>query len=158
MSRPRSPRLAAVALLPVGLLGIAGCSQAVAMTPASGSNDPACAEVMVRLPATLDGQDRRWTDAQATAAWGAPATVLMTCGLDAPGPSDLPCDTAGGVDWLIDDTDAPNYRVTTFGRTPAVQVYLNADEVSSRTVLDALGVAVQQLPEDGHSCSERPTS
>lgn len=136
--------------------GLSGCSATVAMTPASGSNDAACAAVTVRLPDRLDGQDRRWTDAQATAAWGSPTTVLLTCGVAAPGPSTLPCQSAGGVDWLIDDSAAPNYRFTTFGRTPAVEVYLDYDVVSARTVLDALGQAVQQLPADGSACTERP--
>ena len=44
------------------------------------------------------------------------------------------------------------------GRTPAVEVYLDYDVVSARTVLDALGTAVQQLPADGSICTERPTS
>ncbi len=142
----------------VGMSALTGCSATVAMEPASAANDPACAAVTVRLPDTVDGQDRRWTDAQATGAWGSPTRVLLTCGLDAPGPSTLPCQSAGGVDWLIDDSEAPNYRFTTFGRTPAVEVYLDYEVVSARTVLDALGTAVQQLPSDGSECTERPAA
>lgn len=140
------------------VLTLVGCSSTVSLDPAAGANDPACAAVTVRLPDAVDGQQRRWTDAQATGAWGDPASVILTCGLDAPGPSELPCQTAGGVDWLIDDSDAPNYRFTSYGRTPAVEVYLDYDVVSARTVLDALGTAVQQLPSDGSACVERPDS
>lgn len=138
--------------------GLTGCSATVAMAPASGSNDPACAAVTVRLPDTVDGQDRRWTDAQATGSWGSPTTVLLTCGLAAPGPSTLPCQSVGGVDWLIDDSEAPNYRFTTFGRTPAVEVYLDYDAVSGANVLSALATAVQQLPSTGSECTEKPAA
>ena len=124
------------------------------MTPAKGANDPACAAVTVRLPDTVDGQQRRWTDAQATGAWGTPTCVLLTCGLVAPGPSTLVCQTVDDVDWLIDDTDAPKYRFTTFGRTPAVEVYLDYDVVSGRDALSALSSAVQQLPTDGRECTD----
>ncbi|WP_292832502.1 DUF3515 family protein [Microbacterium sp.] len=156
MFRLRSSVLLAAAV--VFASGLTGCSATVAMAPAEGANDPACAAVTVRLPDTLDGQGRRWTDTQATGAWGTPTAVLLTCGVEAPGPSPLPCESAGGVDWLIDDSEAPSYRFTTFGRTPAVEVYLDYDVVSARTVLDALGTAVQQLPADGSVCTERPAS
>lgn len=139
-------------------LGTAGCSATVTMTPAKAANDPACAAVISRLPATVDGQQRRWTDAQATGAWGSPASVLLTCGLDAPGPSTLVCQTVDGIDWLMDDSQAPKYRFTSFGRTPAVQVYLDYDVVGGRDVLSALSTAVQQLPTDGRSCTDRPSS
>ncbi len=140
------------------LVSLTGCSGAVAMTSASASNDPACAAVTVRLPDTVDGQERRWTDAQATGAWGTPTTVLLTCGLDSPGPSTLVCQTVDGVDWLIDDSDAPKYRFTTYGRTPAVEVYLDYDTVSAYNVLGALATAVQQLPTDGRECTEQTDS
>lgn len=139
-------------LAAAGLLS--GCASTVSTTPAKGANDPACAAVTVRLPDTVDGQQRRWTDAQATGAWGTPTSVLLTCGLEAPGPSTLVCQTVDDVDWLIDDTDAPKYRFTTFGRTPAVEVYLDYDVVSGRDALSALSSAVQQLPTDGRKCTD----
>ena len=126
------------------------------MTPAAGANDPQCAEVSVRLPGELAGLERRWTDAQATGAWGSPAAVLLTCGVEPPGPTTLPCQTVGGVDWIIDETEAPSYRVTTFGRTPAVEVYLDTTVASSADVLDRLSTVVSLLPTDGSTCSDRP--
>ena len=135
----------------------AGCASTVAMSPADDADDPACAAVTVRLPATVDGEQRRWTDAQATGAWGAPAsTVLLHCGVPEPGPSTLPCDTVGSTDWLIDDADAPYYRFTSFGTSPAVEVYLDSDAVSSRAVLDVLDDAIRTLPKTGAVCLERP--
>ena len=67
-------------------------------------------------------------------------------------------DTRAGVDWLIDDSDAPHYRFTTFGRSPAVEVYLDYDEVSGSQVLTDLGPAVGQLPTTGATCTNRPAS
>ena len=51
------------------------------------------------------------------------------------------------MDWIIDESDAPRYRVTTFGRTPAVEVYLDNDVVSSAAVLDTLSQIVAVLPD-----------
>lgn len=161
MFRPRrsASALTIVVLAAVGTAGLlTGCSGTVSMTPAKGANDPACAAVTVRLPDAVDGQQRRWTDAQATAAWGDPSTVLLTCGVAEPGPSTLPCDTRAGVDWIIDDTDAPKYRFTTYGRTPALEVYLDYDAVSGSQVLTDIGTAVGQLPTTGAVCTERPAS
>ncbi|KQR85758.1 DUF3515 family protein [Microbacterium sp. Leaf179] len=153
---PRSTRtlalLAAVALLP----GLAACSTTVPMQPAKLANDAACAEVVSRLPASISGQDRRWTDAQATGAWGDPAAILMTCGLEAPGPSTLPCRSFDGVDWIVDESQADQnrYTLTTFGRQPAVQVFLDYDIASSGDVAQALGPLIRQyLPATGSVCT-----
>jgi len=135
--------------------GLTGCAQTVHLDPAAEANDPACAEVTVRLPGELDGQPRRWTDAQATGAWGDPTAVLLTCGLEAPGPSTLPCQSIDGVDWIIDDAEAPRYRVTSFGRTPAVELYVDTEVVSSAEVLDELSGIVAVLPANGSVCTER---
>ena len=153
---PRSSRLlallAAAALLP----GLAACSTTVAMQPAKDANDPACAEITSRLPQTISGQNRRWTDAQSTGAWGDPAAILMTCGLETPGPSTLPCRPFNGVDWLVDESQAAEnrYTLTTFGRSPAVQVYLDYKEASSADVAQALGPLISQyLPSTGAVCT-----
>ncbi|MDQ1206736.1 DUF3515 family protein [Microbacterium sp. SORGH_AS_0862] len=152
MIRPRLGRLAAVALV---LLALTGCSSTVALEPAPAANDPRCADVTAYLPQNVAGQDRRWTDAQATGAWGDPAAVILTCGVTPPGPSTLVCQTVSGVDWLVDDSDAPRYRLTSFGRTPAVEIYLDNDVVSSVDVLDSLSSLVAKLPKDGE-CTARP--
>lgn len=153
---PRSPRafalLTALALLP----GLAACSTTVAMEPAKDANDPACAEVISRLPQSISGQERRWTDAQATGAWGDPAAILLTCGLETPGPSTLPCRSFDGVDWLVDESQAADdrYTLTTFGRSPALQVYLDYQEASSGDVAQALGPLIRDyLPATGSVCT-----
>lgn len=123
------------------------------MQPAPQAEDPACAEVVVRLPDAVDGQERRWTDAQATGAWGDPAAVLLTCGLEPPGPTTDRCITIGGVDWLVDESESPRFRLTTYGRMPAAQVYLDNEVVSPNEVLDALAGAVGTLPRTG-ACTD----
>lgn len=152
---PRSVAVFAMASAGLaGALGLTGCASTVSLHPAPAANDPACADISVHLPATVDGQDRRWTDAQATGAWGDPASVILTCGLRPPGPSTLPCTSVDGVDWIIDESEAPHYRVTTFGRVPAVEVYLDNDVVSSADVLDTLSRIVAVLPADGAECTD----
>jgi len=144
--------LAALTLLP----GLAACSATVAMEPAKLANDTACANVVSRLPKTISGQERRWTDAQATAAWGTPASILMTCGLEAPGPTTLPCRTSDGVDWIVDESQAAEkkYTLTTYGREPAVQVYLDQGVASSGDVAQALGPLIRDwLAETGARCT-----
>jgi hypothetical protein len=55
----------------------------------------------------------------------------------------------GGVDWLVDDEDYPRLRMTTFGRTPAAQAYVDTSKISGDQALDALKLAVGTLPVTG---------
>lgn len=130
----------------------------MSLQPAPEANTPACADVTVRMPDSVDGQPRRFTDAQATGAWGDPAAVILTCGVPEIGPSTLPCQSVNGVDWVIDEADAPRYRVTSFNRTPAVEIYLDNDVVSSAQVLDRLSQIVTVLPQNGRECTEAGTA
>ena len=125
-----------------------GCSNTVALDPAPYANNPDCANVTVRLPDRVEGQDRRWTDAQATGAWGNPTAVLLTCGVEIPGPTTLPCVNINGIDWIEDDSEAPMYRYTTYGREPATEVYLDSELVSGSTTLVDLAAAVANVPAD----------
>ena len=146
MSPARRSALAGLVVL--AGIALAGCSATVTLEPAALANDPACADVIVRLPETVDGQERRWTDAQATGAWGDPSAVLLTCGLESPGPSTLRCITVAGVDWLVDETESPRFRLTTYGRSPAVELYVDNTVVSPNDVLATLATAVGQLTKE----------
>jgi len=131
---------------------LAGCSAIVALEPAADAASPACAAVSVRLPDAIADLPGRETNAQGTGAWGDPTAVVLHCGVPAPPPtSELICVTppGGAVDWLRDDTDAPTYLFTSYGRTPAVSVAIDNNVVGGATVLDALDDAVAQLPKDG---------
>jgi len=139
------PTLLAAGLAAVATIGLAGCSTTVDMEPAKSSNDPACAEVSVRLPGSVDGQSRIWTDAQATGAWGNDGSaILLRCGVTPPGPTEAKCISLGGVDWIVDETQAPKYLVTTYGREPAVEVFIDNEAVSPNEVLTQLGERVVQ--------------
>lgn len=132
---------------------LAGCTPTVNLDAAPNANDPACAEITVRLPDEIDGNQKRTTNAQATAAWGEPAAVILSCGLEPLEASTLSCVSAGGVDWLVDDSQKPSYRFITFGRTPATQVIVDSTAIAGVTALEALGSAVQNI-EPTKTCSE----
>ncbi|MEO7349720.1 MAG: DUF3515 family protein [Terrimesophilobacter sp.] len=136
------------ALTPALVLGLVACAPAVPFTVAQDATNPLCADVIVRLKSVpvIDNHARRETDAQATAAWGNPAAILLRCGVPVPGPSTLQCATVGGVDWLRDDADAPNYVFTTYGRDPAVEVIVNGNEASGTQALTSLSNAVGSIP------------
>ena len=137
------PTLLAAGLAAIATIGLAGCSTTVDMAPAKGADDPACAEVSVRLPGSVDGQSRLWTDAQATGAWGNDGSaILLRCGVTAPGPTEAKCISLGGVDWIVDETQAPKYLVTTYGREPAVEVFIDNEAVSPNEVLTQIGERV----------------
>ena len=122
---------------------LTGCAATVVMPAAPLANDPGCAEVIVRLPSETDGQAKRTTNSQSTAAWGEPVAITLTCGLEPVIVSALPCITAGDVDWIVDDSDKPNYTFISFGRTPATAVTIDSTKSSGANVLEDLGQAVQ---------------
>lgn len=134
-------------ILRIGLLALplllTGCAATVVMPAAPLANDPSCAEVIVRLPSETDGQAKRTTNSQSTAAWGEPVAITLTCGLEPVMVSALPCITAGDVDWIVDDSDKPNYTFISFGRTPATAVTIDSTKSSGANVLEDLGQAVQ---------------
>ncbi len=149
--RPRPVvALAALALT----LGLASCSPVVSMSPAAEfSNDPECADVVVRLPDAISSYPLRQTDAQGTAAWGQPTVVLLYCGVPVPEVSELPCVQVplNGVYWLREEVDA-GLAFTTYGRDPAVRVVVDPDAVGPGVVLDEIANAVSYTSETGRAC------
>lgn len=154
--RPASVRrrLPAVLVAISAVLVTAGCSPVVPMDAAADASSPDCAAVVVRLPdvigsGTSTEQPKRETNAQGTGAWGSPASVLLRCGVTPPGPTTDRCVSVSGVDWVIDESDAPRYRFTTYGRTPAVEVLVDNDLVSGTTAITEISNAVAVIPTDG---------
>ena len=140
--------LATAAILLVA--GLSGCSAAVSLDAADDSNNPACADVTVRLPDTVDGLARRGTNAQSTGAWGTPARVILRCGLPEVTVSKLTCVTEAGVDWLVDDSQKPSYRFITFARKPAIEVIVDSDHATGVNTLDDLASAVKSIEATDH--------
>ncbi len=132
-------------LAATGAVALAGCAPTVPLESAELANDPACAAVQVRLPDTITELDRRTTNAQSTAAWGEPAAVLSRCGLPPIGPSDLPCFTVDGVDWLMDESDAPRYVFVTYGREPVTEVIVDNELIAGADAIRAISPAVASI-------------
>jgi hypothetical protein len=156
MSRPPFARRLATrtaAVLATGLVvaGLSACAQTVSLEPAESAADPACADVIVSLPLVLpsdaENQGIRQTDAQATAAWGSPASVLLRCGIPPQQPTTERCVNVNGIDWVVDESDAPNYRYVTYGRVPTTEVVIDYDVVSGTSTLVDLGPAISKIPQ-----------
>ena len=153
---PRSRRLAALAGAAALSAVLAGCATTVHLEPAADANNPACANVSVRLPESVGGLDRVFTDAQATGAWGDP-TVVLRCGVEPPAPSALVCTTIGGVDWLVLDQEEERQRLVTFGRDPAVEVTIKrGEQIDFQTIVDKISASIQSglQPATGQ-CTDR---
>jgi hypothetical protein len=155
--RPLFAPIAVVAA--IAAVALAGCAPTVDLQPApSHANDPHCADVIVRLPDALDTQSgsiaKRDTNAQSTAAWGDPTSVILSCGVPVPGATTLPCiQIDNAVYWLRQKDDAQKvWRFTTFGRDPALQLTIST-KLSPGVVLDQLNSEIDFLPKDGHVCS-----
>ena len=147
-------KLGPVALVLAAVLLLAGCAPIVALQPADDANNPDCAAVIVRLPDTVGGVEIRQTDAQATAAWGDPDSVLLVCGVTVPAASELPC-IDKGIFWLRDDSAEKVWKFTTFGRDPAITVIVDRDIASGPgVVLEDLENAVSFTPENGLTCTD----
>jgi hypothetical protein len=139
-------RLVALATTAIALsLALSACSPTVSLEPAADANNPGCADVIVRLPDGVDGQERRTTNAQSTAAWGNPTTVILRCGIEPVEISTLPCVTASGVDWLVDESAKPSFRFISFGRDPAIEVIVDSENAVGVNALESLAPAVQSI-------------
>ena len=145
-------RLVSALLVAAAATVLAGCSPIVNMTPPPpDANNPACADVIVRLPKDVGGFPKRTTDAQSTAAWGEPTVLLLYCGVPVPGPSELRCVAPGDIHWLVEELDA-GFAFTTYGRDPAVRVVVDNERLGTGIALRELGNAVGTLPMNGREC------
>jgi hypothetical protein len=140
-------------VIAIGILGVTlllgGCTPTVALQPAPDATNTACAQVVVGLPDTVAGLDQRKTDAQGTSAWGDPTAIRLWCGVSVPPPTaEFPCYSVEGVDWLLDDTEAPDYVFTTYGRDPAVELRVDSDLASGSDALKDLAFAVSVSPKE----------
>lgn len=133
------------------------------MTPAPYANDPLCAEVTTRLPASISDFNRRWTDAQSTGAWGDPTAILYVCGVEQASASEQQCITLGGSDWLVNHEKDRYYRVTLYSRTPGVELYIDSharsgtdgNPLSADSVINSFAPLVRPLSPSGNRCVDR---
>jgi hypothetical protein len=118
----------------------------VTLEPAEDANNAECAEVIVRLPDELAGEQKRRVNAQSTAAWGEPVSVILRCGLEPVEVSALPCVNTGEIDWLVDDSNAPSFRFVSYARFPATEVIIDSTKLAGVTVLEQLSSTIGILP------------
>lgn len=158
LSQPFRARLTmTTAMVAVVGMMVVGCGGPVAdVEPAPEATDPICAEAMVALPDQVAGFDRRETDSQATAVWGSPSAVVLRCGVPTPGPTTEHCVTANGIDWVTRD-DQTHWTLTTYGRSPAVEVVFDDTRASSSSVMVELASAVGRIPASGGCTTTGPT-
>lgn len=143
--RIRTLSLSVAALAAASLLS--ACAGDVPMEAAEHANDPACADVIVRLPQTVAGLERRTTNAQSTGAWGDPSAVQLQCGIEPSGPTTDSCVNVDGVDWIVDDSQAPLYRFEAYGRSPGLAVFVDSEFASGTAAVLDLGTVVKELPQ-----------
>ncbi len=144
----------ALAALAAAVLALSGCASPVVSVPvAPEAHHPDCARIVLALPDELDGQPRHTTSSQATRAWGDPReAVTLRCGVPVPAPTTETCTTADdlqghAVDWVSVEDEA-GWTFTTYGRHPAVEVFVPAAVAAERStsfLLD-LGPAVSLVP------------
>ena len=134
------------ALVASALVFLTGCTPMVTLEPAEDANNAECAEIIVRLPDELAGEQKRRVNAQSTAAWGEPVSVILRCGLEPVEVSALPCVSAGDIDWLVDDANAPSFRFISYARFPATEVIIDSTKLAGVTVLEQLSSTIGILP------------
>lgn len=149
---PLPRRSAVFPLVLAAAAALSGCAGTVSLEAPPDAGDPACADVMTLLPESVGGQDRRWTDAQSTAAWGDPTAVIFACGVTPPGPTEARCITVKGLDWIVDESNAPTYRVTSYGTEPALELVLDNETVQPTAVIDAISVIAASRVEREREC------
>jgi hypothetical protein len=133
-------------LMAFALVFLTGCAPIVTLEPAKDANNAECAEIIVRLPDDLAGERKRSVNAQSTAAWGEPVSVILRCGLEPVEVSALPCVSTGAIDWLVDDANAPSYRFISYARFPATEVIIDSTKLAGVTVLEQLSSTIGILP------------
>lgn len=144
---PTARRRTAAGLVAVAAaLSLAACAQPVQVAAPPSANDAACSAVMLALPVEIDGNAKRTTTSQSTAAWGDPASLVFRCGAEEPGPTADPCTTVGQVDWVAHEREPQRWTLRAYGRTPVMEADIDTSKVSSANVAQALGDAVSRIP------------
>ncbi|MFY1677938.1 MULTISPECIES: DUF3515 family protein [unclassified Streptomyces] len=142
-----------LAVLSVAALGVFLLFDGVRVTAAPEGGDPRCAEVLSRLPDDLPGAGRDWAplgSGDGVATWGGRSAVLR-CGVPEPSPTVDLCMTVDGVDWVLDERrlDADGVSVlTTYGRSPAVEVAYSGSRTEVGGILASVGPAVEWITPD----------
>lgn len=163
--RPRSadrpwsahrPTLLATLALAAHLLAtvaLGACSRPVDVALPVYADDPACRALAPLWPGTVSGLPSRavGVESPAARAWGDPPVVAI-CGTEPLGPTEHPCLVVDGVDWVVLPA-SDGVRFATYGRSPALDVFVPGRYSPEGALLPAFGPAARALPQNGHRCT-----
>jgi len=67
----------------------------------------------------------------------------------------LPCYTFQGIDWIVEspEEDPKTAILTTYGRSPTVEVVLSIKKLTRTSVMGDLADTVGYLPTNGRACT-----
>lgn len=128
--------------------------------PGPFADDPRCAKIVSAAPETLLGRDRDRVSGAGAAAWG-DASIVLRCGVEPPAPTTYLCLNVDGVDWVLDEgrADGGGARVlTTYGRTPAVEVTVEGGDGLDGGVLVALNRSLRDIPQQAKCLDMQDTA
>ncbi len=154
--RPRVAVVVAIVILTSLAAGLAAwqltLSRGVDAAAAPRAGHPTCEGVATRWPTTVAGRGRVPVrdDPPAVAAWGDPAMVAR-CGATSPGPTTDDCVAANGVDWVGRQVGGGMVFLS-YGRDPAVEVFVPSAYAPEPLVLGAFADAVGAVPQGEHRC------
>lgn len=137
--------LAAVAVISSGFLFV----NSRTIDSAPHAKDPKCSKAVDRSPEKVASESRDWVLGEGVASWGDGSTVLR-CGVDELEPTVNLCLTVDGVDWVLDEKKLRETGVstlTTYGRSPAVQVTYSGGREEVGGVLVDLKKSVAAIPQ-----------
>lgn len=117
------------------------------------AEDPACTAASEHWPQEILDEAPRETEPSdpTVIAWGEPA-IVARCGMPALDPTENQCIVVNGIDWVAEDL-GDGTSLTTFGRTPAIQVIVPEEHGPAPLLLPAFAEAAKQLPTNDYACS-----
>lgn len=116
---------------------------------APDAKNPKCSTAVDHSPEKVGSESRDWVIGQGVASWGDGSTILR-CGVGELEPTINLCISVDGVDWVLDEEKLKETGVsvlTTYGRSPAVQVTYSGGREDVGGVLVDLKKSVAGIPQ-----------
>ena len=117
--------------------------------PGPYAGNPKCSDVISRAPETVLSKHRDDVTGKGVASWG-DGSVVLRCGVTPLRPTTNLCVDINDVDWVLDEKRAQKDGVqalTTYGRTPAVEVTVEGDGPKAGAALVDVNRAVRGIPQ-----------
>ncbi|WP_420036284.1 DUF3515 family protein [Streptomyces sp. cg28] len=120
------------------------------------SNDAWCGKVVDRAPEKIFSDSRDWVIGDGVASWGKQHLTLR-CGVEELEPTVNLCVNADGVDWVLDEEKLKIDGVsslTTYGRSPAVELTYSGPKEDVGGILSSLKSTVVGIPQHSKCLGE----